>query len=143
MVDYGPFDGNYTGTVVDSNVIDGAGRPILIGVAMGSQAWTCRPGAPRLSGALVSHNVLRGDFGYGYAVNGVTNWTVAANVANGRHAGLPVQGCYGRLPTSPGPFQFDREASAGTFQTEFADAVLGGALFAFGHPALQPRVVRR
>ena len=103
MVDYGPFDGNYKGTVVELNVIDGAGRPILIGVAMGSHAWTCRPGAPRLSGAVVSHNVLRGDFAYGYAVNGVTNWTVAANVANGRHAGLPVQGCDGRLPSSPGP----------------------------------------
>jgi hypothetical protein len=50
MVDYGPFDGNYTGTVVDSNVIDGAGRLILIGVAMGSQAWICRPGAPQALG---------------------------------------------------------------------------------------------
>jgi hypothetical protein len=73
----------------------------------------------------------------------VTNWTVAANVANGRHAGLPVQGCDGRLPSSPGPFQIDREASAGTFQNEFADAVLDGALFAFGNPAVRPRVVRR
>ena len=142
MVDYGPFDGDYTRTVVDSNVIEGASRQIIIGIAMGSQAWTCRPGTPRLSGAFVSHNTLRGDFGYGYAVDGVTNWTVADNISSGRYTGTPVQSCGGRLPSPPGAFQVTRDSSSGTFQAEFTDAVLDGALFAFGNPAIRPRSVR-
>ena len=99
MVDTG-FD--YSGTVVESNVIDGAGQKILVGLAMGSQAWTCRPGAPMLSGAIVSHNVLLGDMGYGYAVNGVTNWTVTSNVDNARHTGHASPKLRGRAPVGTG-----------------------------------------
>ena len=135
MVDTG-FD--YSGTVVDSNVIDGAGQKILVGLAMGSQAWTCRPGAPMLSGAIVSHNVLLGDMGYGYAVNGVTNWSVTSNVDNARHTGTPVRSCAGVLPSAPGAFQIARNHSSGTFQSDFTDATLDAALFAFGDPAARP-----
>jgi hypothetical protein len=137
MVDYGPFDGDYTRTVVDSNVIEGAGRRIRIGLAMGTRTWTCLPNAPRLSGGVVSHNILQGEMGYGYAVNGVSDWVVMNNVARGRHTGLPAIGCAGRLPSVPGPFQIAREHSSGTFQTEFADAHLDSALFAFGDPSFQ------
>ena len=134
---------DYTGTVVDSNVIDGAGRRILVGIAMGSQAWTCQPGAPSLSGAVVSHNVLQGDLGYGYAVNGVTNWTVTGNVDRARHGGTPVRNCAGVLPSPPGPFQVSRTHSSGTFQDEFTDAALDAALFAFGDPAIRPLAGRK
>ena len=137
MVDYGPFGGDFTGTVVDANVIDGAGQPIRIGLAMGTQTWTCLPDAPRLSGGVVSHNALQGTMGYGYAVDGVANWTVMANVATARHVGTVQLGCAGRLPSSPGPFQIARDHSSGTFQNEFVDAVLDSALFAFGNPAGQ------
>ena len=130
--------GNYTGTVVDSNVIDGAGQRILVGLAMGSRAWTCQPNAPTITGAIVSRNVLQGDLGYGYAVSGVTNWTVMDNVDNARHSGTPVRSCAGVLPSPPGPFQIARNRSSGTFQNEFTDAVLDAALFAFGHPAERP-----
>ena len=143
MVDHGPVIGDYTSTVVDSNVIDGAGQRILVGLAMGSQAWTCKPGAPLLTGAIVSHNVLRGDLAYGYVVNGVTNWTVIGNVDNARHSGTPVRSCACVLPSPPGRFQIARNRSAGTFQDEFTDAVLDAALFAFGDPALQPLGGRR
>ncbi len=138
MVDYGPFAGDYTRTVVDSNVIDGAGRQIRIGLAMGTETWTCRPGAPRLSGGVVSHNLLQGDMGYGYAVDGVTGWTVMGNVSAANHAGIPVRDCAGRLPSVPGGFQIARDHSSGTFQGEFTNAVLDSALFAFGDPAVQP-----
>jgi hypothetical protein len=138
MVDYIPYAGDFTGTVVDSNLIDGAGRRIRIGLAMGMQTWTCQPGAPRLSGGVVSHNVLQGEMGYGYAVDGVTNWTVTANIDVARHTGTPVSRCAGRLPSVPASFQIARDHSSGTFQGDFADAVLDSALFAFGDPALQP-----
>lgn len=138
MVDHGPIVGNYTNTVVDSNVIDGAGQRILVGLAMGSQAWTCQPGAPSVTGAIVSHNLLQGDLGYGYVVNGVTNWTVMANVDNARHSGTPSRSCAGVLASPPGSFQVARNHSSGSFQNEFTDAALDAALFAFGDPAIRP-----
>jgi hypothetical protein len=109
---------------------------------MGTQAWTCRPGAPSISGAIVSHNVLQGDLGYGYAVNGVTNWIVTGNVDRARHGGTPVRNCSGVLPSPPGPFQVARNHSSGTFQDEFTDAALDAALFAFGDPAVRPSARR-
>jgi hypothetical protein len=135
MVDYGPFGGDYNGTRVESNVIDGAGPEIRIGLPMGTPTWTCLPNAPRLSGALVSKNLLEGEMGYGYAVDGVANWTVTGNVSTARHTGTPVLACAGRLPSAPGPFQVARDHSSGTLQDEFTDAVLDSALFAFGNPA--------
>jgi hypothetical protein len=132
MVDYGPFSGDYRGTVVDSNVIDGAAQEIRIGLAMGTQTWTCQPAAPRLSGAVVSNNRLQGKMGYGYAVDGVSDWTVMDNVSVAQQTGAPVVECAGRLPSAPGPFQVTRNHSSGAFQSNFMDAVLDGALFAFG-----------
>ncbi len=137
MVDHGPFGGDFTRTVVDNNVIDGAGRSIRIGLAMGTRTWTCQPDAPKLSGGIVSHNVLSGEMSYGYAVNGVTNWVVVDNVSNGRHRGIPAFDCLGRLPSRPAPFQIARESSSGTFQSEFADGELDSLLFGLGDPSLQ------
>jgi hypothetical protein len=135
MVDYGPFGGDYTGTVIDSNLIDASGQTIRIGLAMGTQTWTCQPGAPQLSGASVWNNRLQGEMGYGYAVDGVRNWTVVDNVSAAHHTGTPSVECAGRLPSAPGPFQIARDHSSGTFQSSFADAVLDNALSAFGDQA--------
>jgi hypothetical protein len=137
LVDYHPFGGDYTGTVVDNNVIEGAGRSIRIGLAMGTRTWTCQPDTPRLSGGIVTHNILQGEMGYGYAVSGVTNWLVMDNVARSRHTGTPVVDCAGRVPSAPSRFQIGRANSSGTFQNEFADADLDSALQAFGDPYLQ------
>jgi hypothetical protein len=137
MVDIPPFGGDFTGTVVDSNVIDGAGQKIRIGLAMGWQTWTCQPNAPRLSGAVVSRNLLQGEMGYGYAIDGVTDWTVTDNVSTAHHVGIPLVPCAGRLQSLPQPFLVARDHSSGTFQSDFKDAVLDGALFAFGAPGTQ------
>jgi len=135
MVDYAS-DGDFTGTVVDANVIEGAGRPIRIGLAMGTRTWGCVPDAPRLSGGIVTHNVLQGEMGYGYAVNGVTNWIVMDNVSNARHVGVPALDCFGRRPSAPAPFQIARASSSGTFQNEFVNAELDSLVYAFGDPTL-------
>lgn len=138
MVDYVPFDGDYTGTVVDANVIAGVGKQIRIGIAMGFRTWTCLPQTPPLTGATVTRNLLQGNLAYGYAVNGVTNWTVMDNVSRAEHTGTPFQSCGGRVPSAPGPFQVARGQSSGTFQDEFTDATLDSLLFGLGDPAAQP-----
>jgi hypothetical protein len=138
MVDYAPFDGDFTGTVVDANTIEGIGKQIRIGIAMGWRIWTCQPEAPVVTGGAATNNVLRGNLAYGYAVNGVANWTVTGNVTTAQHTGTPMRTCGGRLPAAPGPFQIVRASASGTFQTEFADATLDSLIFGLGDPASQP-----
>src|SRR5262249_4804660 len=78
MVDFAPVSGNYTGTIVTGNVIDASGAFIKVGIAMGPDVWAC-PHTINYGGT-VTDNLLQGShFGYGYAVNGVRDWTVWDN----------------------------------------------------------------
>ncbi|MFL6075886.1 MAG: hypothetical protein ACJ73S_21045 [Mycobacteriales bacterium] len=121
LVDYAPMDGNYTGTVVTGNVIDGSGDLIKVGIAMGPQVWGCGTGTNH--GASVTGNTVQGqNVAYGYAVNGVSDWTVTGNVDTARHVGALGGGC-GGTPSRPGAFQY-QAATASTLQPQFAAATL-------------------
>ncbi|WP_167837784.1 right-handed parallel beta-helix repeat-containing protein [Nocardia altamirensis] len=121
MVDFAPVGGNYTGTVVKNNVIDGKGHFIKVGIAMGPAVWNCATDTNY--GATVTGNTLQGmNIGYGYAVNGVTNWIVTGNVDRARHVGAPGLGCNG-LQSAPTGFQFQSVAGA-ELQPEFQYAQL-------------------
>jgi parallel beta-helix repeat protein len=121
MVDYAPVNGNYTGTLVTGNVIDGQGDFIKVGIAMGPQIWGCGSGTNY--GATVTNNTLQGqNIGYGYAVNGVTSWTVTGNTDNSRHVGAVAAGC-GGTPSAPAGYQY-QVATASTLQSEFHSATL-------------------
>ena len=104
MVDYNPFDGDYTGTQVTGNTIDAAGAQIQVAIAMGPLGWNCPgpqwPAGPNMNGS-VTNNTLTGAFmGYGLVADGVANWTVSGNVANAIHSGVPSGGC-GQTPAAP------------------------------------------
>jgi hypothetical protein len=117
MVDYAPVHGNYTGTVVTNNVIDANGAFIKVGIAMGPDVWSC-PHTINYGGT-VTNNVIQGiHFGYGYAVNGVSDWTVSDNVDLSRHVGAVRAGC-GGTPSSPSGFQYQSVMSS-TLQSEFS-----------------------
>jgi len=121
MVDYAPVHGNYAGTVVTNNVIDASAAFIKVGIAMGPDVWSC-PDTVNYGGAVTS-NVIQGiHFGYGYAVNGVRDWTVLDNVDVSRHVGAIRAGC-GGPPDSPDGFQY-QSAISSTLQAEFSTASL-------------------
>jgi hypothetical protein len=121
MVDFAPMSGNYTGTTVSGNTIDAQGAMIKVGIAMGPQVWGCPQGTNH--GASVTGNTLQGThMAYGYAVNGVSNWTVTANVDHSTHIGTPAAGC-GGLPSAPAGFQVESAASS-TLQPQFTSAHL-------------------
>ncbi|GAB4582320.1 hypothetical protein [Nocardia sp. IFM 10818] len=125
MVDFAPVGGNYTGTVVENNVIDGRSHFIKVGIAMGPAIWNCATGTNY--GATVTGNTLQGlNIGYGYAVNGVTNWTVTDNLDHARHVGAPGFGCSG-VQSAPSGFQVQAATSA-TLQPEFQNAQLQSVL---------------
>src|SRR6266576_3790061 len=126
MVDYG-FD--FRGTRVHANVIDAAGAVIRVAIPMGYRVWFCvDPNDPTdrtLFGATVTDNILRGaHMQYGLAVDGVRDWTVTGNQDLATHSGTPTGQCYGQVASPPAAFQFYRPRSQGTFQPEFADAIV-------------------
>ncbi|MGW3985305.1 right-handed parallel beta-helix repeat-containing protein [Streptomyces mirabilis] len=133
MVDYAPTNGNYTGTMVRENIIDAEGAFIKVGIAMGPQVWDCP--AKTVYGATVKDNTLTGaHFGYGYAVNGVRDWTVTGNKDHARHVGVAGDGCDGRN-SEPAGFQY--QSRPGTLQSGFRSATLHyvlGVMEAKGQP---------
>ena len=121
MVDYNPVHGNHTGTIVTNNVIDASGAFIKVGIAMGPDVWSC-PHTVNYGGT-VTENVLQGiHFGYGYAVNGVCDWTVLDNVDYSSHVGTVRAGC-GGATDPPDGFQYQYVESS-TLQPEFSYARL-------------------
>ena len=137
MVDYDPYDGSYTGTVVRNNVIESSGAVIRIGLGMGVRVWGCWPADTdkTLYGGTVTGNVLRGEkMQYGFAVDGVRDWTVLDNLDEAVHSGIPSVDCGGRLASAPAGFQFYPPRAVGVFQPEFAESFLELALWAIVSP---------
>lgn len=137
MVDFDPYDGDYSGTIVRNNIIDAAGAVIRIGLGMGIRVWGCWPPEDDrvLTGGQVIGNVLRGtNMQYGYTVSGVKDWTVLDNRDESTHVGKATRDCYGKIPTDPAGFQLDPNRSQGTFQPEFTEGYLDLALMAVRTP---------
>lgn len=139
MVDFGPYDGDFRGTRVRGNVIDAAGAVIRIGMGMGSRVWWCLdPDDPTdytLFGAVVTENILRGEhMQYGFAVDGVREWTVTNNADLATHSGTPTLDCRGRVASPPAGFQYYSARASGIFQPEFTEADLELALWAIEEP---------
>jgi hypothetical protein len=125
MVDYAPLNGDYAGTVVTDNVINAEGALIKVGVAMGPQVWSCAAGTNR--GGAVTGNTLEGAFmGYGYAINGVSQWTASGNLDLSRHVGAAVPGCGGAV-AAPAGFLV-QAATASHLQAQFKPARLTDVL---------------
>jgi parallel beta-helix repeat protein len=138
LVDVGPYEGDYSGTIVRDNLIDAAGAVIRIGLGMGGRVWGCLtaddPG-PLPYGATVTSNTLRGTkMQYGYAVSGVADWTVTGNTDAARHAGKPTVACGTTVAGKPAGFQINADTATGTFQREFTAARLDLALWAIVDP---------
>jgi Right handed beta helix region len=128
MVDFAPTNGNYVGTTVTGNTIDARGALIKVAIAMGPQVWSCSPGTN--FGAAVTGNTLRGDhMGYGFAVNGVRDWTVGGNTDNSHHVGTPTGGC-GTTNSPPSGFQVHVQESS-SLQPDFVPAEISSVLGLF------------
>jgi len=138
MVDYGPYEGDFTGTIVRNNTIDAAGAVIRIALGMGARVWGCYDDSnaePPLFGGTVTGNTLKGTkMQYGFAVSGVKDWTISDNTDESTHVGTPSIPCGATVASKPGGFLIDPRYSKGTFQPEFKDAVLDLALWAIVKP---------
>uniref|UniRef100_A0A0W0FM64 Right handed beta helix domain-containing protein n=1 Tax=Moniliophthora roreri TaxID=221103 RepID=A0A0W0FM64_MONRR len=142
LVDYSPYHGDYTGTVVRNNTILGAyanGEQrssdkargensdhvfIKVGIAIGPRVWFGdKYGSNVSSSGIVEGNRLSGGFGYGIAVTSAFNFTIQDNVLFGNTSFFSERGpdCphVDTIP-SPGPFVIDYDiTSHTTVQPEF------------------------
>ncbi|KAG8966672.1 hypothetical protein FRC03_011507 [Tulasnella sp. 419] len=119
LVDYEPWDGDYTDVVVENNTIEAIGAFIHVGLPIGLSVWTADVDKFVANGT-VRDNTLSGDkFGYGLVVASATNFTVLNNVATGTYSGSFTYQC----PTSPRnasprPYLINKWSSEGVFQSE-------------------------
>ena len=116
LVDFDPVGGNYTGTRVLNNVIDARGALVKIGIASGPGTWFCEPDTTVNRGAVIQGNTLQGThMGYGFAVRGVSQWTITGNTDNSTHAGVAGSMCGGgtQNPQAPARLPVLRTRHAG------------------------------
>lgn len=131
MVDYGPFDGDFRGTVIEGNTIDAAGALIRHGIPMGPYNG-CVPAeetTERSRGAVVRNNTLMGEhMGFGFMVSGVEDWTVEGNVdLSTREPYLEAGDCFDDPTNVPGSFQYRPSTTEATLQSEFEAATFAFA----------------
>ncbi|MBI9043503.1 MAG: right-handed parallel beta-helix repeat-containing protein [Anaerolineaceae bacterium] len=138
LVESNLYEGNYTGTIVQNNIIEASGAVIRIAVPMGSRVWLCLDEGetiPTAYGATVINNILRGDkIQYGFAADGVESWTVLDNIDESTHIGNPTIDCRGQVASQPSGFQYYMPRAKGSFQPEFEEAFLELALWAIVDP---------
>ncbi|KAK7049767.1 hypothetical protein VNI00_005798 [Paramarasmius palmivorus] len=157
LVDYSPYHGNYTGTVVRNNTVLGAYADteqrsfdlrkgenrdhvfIKVGIAIGPRVWFGNKyGSNVSSSGLVEGNRLSGGFGYGIAVTSAHNFTVRDNVLFGNTSFFAERGpnCshFDTIP-SPAPFVIDYNiTSKTTVQPEFEPVTDGDLLICIVPP---------
>lgn len=123
MVDSTPFDGDYTGTVVKSNIIDAVSRTIRVGIGIGATVWSDDT-ETILTGGSVVGNGLKGRYmGYGIAAAGLKQWTIKDNWDEAKHEGRKSARCFDE-PVNPDPIGLlynQPTMQDCTVQSEFAD----------------------
>ncbi|CAE6461488.1 unnamed protein product [Rhizoctonia solani] len=158
LVDYDPFNGDFTNTVVENNTIIGGfatDQPtdaqdanlgynnetaiIKMGLAVGNRVWFGdKFGRNRNFGGIVRNNKLTGAFGWGVAVSGTRDFVVENNeiVGNATFIGFRGVNCtiYEALP-SPEPFLYDSNGTDSTvIPSNYPDVRLDGALLCITSP---------
>jgi len=140
-VDINPWNGNYTGVIVQkNNVIGGfatetkvpgdskgfnsAHAMIKVGIAMGPRVWFGPRAYRNVSvGALVRDNRLTGGFGFGMAANAISDFTIENNVLVGNTSFFGVQGpncTKNEQPITPGAFvQIPANVTNSKIQSDF------------------------
>ncbi|WVO17944.1 hypothetical protein L204_105642 [Cryptococcus depauperatus] len=105
LVDFTPFDGDYTGTMIKSNIIDAVSRTIRVGIGLGSTVWSDDTETV-LSGGSVIGNAIKGNhIGYGIAAAGLKNWSVKDNWEEAHYEGTRSVRCFDE-PVNPDPMGF-------------------------------------
>ena len=122
LVDYDPWEGNYTDVRVHHNTIAGLGAYIKGAINIGQACWTDNTEI-MVHGGSVTHNTIEGEgIGYGITVAGARGVTVLDNKSTARYSGVMGHECPVAPPNAePMAFLINRGSSEGVFQDEFVN----------------------
>ncbi|GHJ83770.1 hypothetical protein NliqN6_0172 [Naganishia liquefaciens] len=122
LVDYDPWEGNYTDVRVHHNTIAGLGSYIKGAINIGQACWTDNTEI-MVHGGSVTHNTIEGEgIGYGITVAGARGVTVLDNKSTARYSGVMGRECPVAPPNAePVAFLINRGSSEGVFQDEFVN----------------------
>lgn len=96
MIDYTPFDGDYSNTVVHNNTIEADESTLMrIAIGLGTPVWSDDDDTEMMiHGGKVTGNILRGlGMGYGIAASNVKDFVVLDNESTARHGGYRGKRC--------------------------------------------------
>ncbi|KAJ9120976.1 hypothetical protein QFC24_004956 [Naganishia onofrii] len=122
MVDYDPWEGDYTGVRVYGNTVSGLGGYIKGAINIGQACWTDNTEIV-VHGGEVSGNMIEGEgIGYGITVAGAKGVVVKDNKSTAKYGGVRGRECP-KAPENaePCPFLINRGSSEGVFQKEFVN----------------------
>ncbi len=124
MVDYTPYSGNYTGTVVAGNIISANSGFIKIGIGMGPTTWGITASGSNYGGTVTSNTITGTNIGYGLVANGLTNFTVQGNdFSTMVPGGILTKKCVEAENFAlPAAFVVNEWTSSGSFQSHQDDA---------------------
>ncbi len=124
LVDYDPWDGDYTGTRVHDNQIMAPSGFLKVGIVVGPSSWSDDTDTSVYGGTVVDNTFTGQRFGYAMVVSSARDFTVLRNAVSpgAEFIGVPGVTC----PTAPenGPpqaFLINRGSARGTFQSDFAN----------------------
>jgi hypothetical protein len=122
LVDYDPFNGDFTDVKVHHNTLHALSSYFKVGIVVGPSSWSDDT-ETIVHGATITDNVLHGQhFGYGIVVSSAKNFVVLRNKVDDDAAFSGVDGprCP-RAPENARPkaFLINKGSASGTFQSEF------------------------
>ncbi|ODO05275.1 hypothetical protein L198_01967 [Cryptococcus wingfieldii CBS 7118] len=128
LVDYEPWEGDYTGVTVHNNHLHALGRYFKVGIVIGPASWSDDTESV-VRGAVVTNNRFYGQYwGYGLVVASAKDFEVMGNkVINGNEGEAKFSGVPGsRCPKAPEngkptAFLINRGSAKGTFQDDFVN----------------------
>lgn len=122
LVDYPPWEGDYTGVTVSHNTLTAHAAYIKAGIVIGPASWSDDTDTT-VRGATVTDNELRGaNFGYGIVVSSAKDFTVLRNTIadDAAFTGVPGPRCP-RAPENgkPTAMLINRGSAEGMYQQGF------------------------
>lgn len=124
LVDYDPWEGDYTDVVVRNNVLMAPSGFLKVGIVVGPSSWSDDTETSVHGGTVVDNTFLGERFGYAIVVSSASDFIVDRNVVQegSQFIGVPGVTCPTAPENSPPQaFLINRGSARGTFQSEFVN----------------------
>jgi len=125
LVDYRPFSGDYTGTVVQGNSIKATPNGLIkVAIAVGPAVWGSNSGQRNRGGIVIGNHIQGRNVSFGIAADGADNFRIEDNDVTGPFFGQKGPHC---IPNQLGPgiaLARNSATTTGSYSGDFEDGPL-------------------